>query len=426
MKNYASWILRFVRSRMRKQQFCICNNNKNKTFCGNIRRKFREQREWKRCCCFLVVLFLLVLVITVTCFVYLMVEYFTFVNTDDDGPGGYTKGNSIIKSIKPPSQSLFKKLHQQLLLLFNKISNSMFTSELQLQQKITFNRNRNVVSYSVFGKDALKKYTSNIISVAEETFTSSLYNTWHVRIYTDLNIPVFFVERVQAINPLVTFIDVSQLNISQIFKTVHRRLHGKSAGKDTYKKDPVYTDLRLINGMVWRFHAMADTTVDIMCSRDLDSPLYTREEAAVREFLVSPPQYLFHVMRDSRSHNSRVMGGMFCYRNARDRLLGQILFTAVVKNSARRGPFYGESPKGHDQYTLNKHVWPVLRHRAMVHDSYYCHWAPGGRAFPTRRNFSTEPFVGCASRPCDYVKDVEVFRCPVQCRPRLHKDWEYC
>ena len=155
---------------------------------------------------------------------------------------------------------------------------------------------------------------------------------------------MLFVKRVQAINPLDKFIDVSQLNINQIFMTVHRRLHGKSAGKDTYKKDPVYTDLRLINGMVWRFHAMADTTVDIMCSRDLDSPLYTREEAAVREFLVSPPKYLFHVMRDSPLHNSRDMGGMFCYRNAQDRLLGQILFTVVVKTRLVVVRFTGNRP----------------------------------------------------------------------------------
>ena len=384
-------------------------------FCSSsIRRKLRKKKISRRYC-FLAAMCLVL--VTAMCIMYLMV--YSFHGDNNDGSDTGKNFSSVI-----PSSSYWPK---KLLLMVKQFPISL-CSQLQQQMKFLNRRKQRqlkVISYSVFGKDALKKYTSNIVSVAEETFASSLYKTWHVRIYTDLDLPVVFVERVKAINPLVRFIGVSQLNISAIFKTVHTRLHGKSAGKDSQKEDAVYTDLRLINGMVWRFHAMADTTVDIMCSRDLDSPLYAREEAAVREFLTSP-RYLFLVMRDSPSHNSHVMGGMWCYKNVQDRLLGQILFTTVVRNSARRGPFYGEAPKGHDQYILNRHVWPVLEFRAMVHDSYYCHWSPGGRAFPTRRNFSTEPFVGCAARPCDYVKDVEVFRCPVRCRPRQHKDWEYC
>ena len=303
---------------------------------------------------------------------------------------------------------------------------SRYLSSKHQQQSIGNSKHQKVLSYSLFGRNALKIYKADIESVAKEAVTSSLYKAWNVRFYTDLQIPDAFVERIQSINPLVRFVDVSKLDTKEIFDEVSSsQFNGNSSSKDKNDEDRV--DLRQVNGMVWRFHPMADPAVDIACSRDLDSSLYKREEAAVREFLVAPPEYLFHVMRDYPLHFSRVMGGMWCFRNELGRLLGKLLFATIIRKSARRAPDKGrEAPKGHDQRILNDHVWPIVLHRAMVHDSYFCHWPPGGRPFPTRRNFTTEPFVGCPARPCDYVSDVKVFRCPLRCRPEQHKDWEYC
>merc|ERR1719431_1051297 len=58
---------------------------------------------------------------------------------------------------------------------------------------------------------------------------------------------------------------------------------------------PQYGDLSAVFGMVWRFLPMADPTVDIMISRDLDSRFSPREAAAVSDWLAS--DHPFHIMR---------------------------------------------------------------------------------------------------------------------------------
>lgn len=60
-------------------------------------------------------------------------------------------------------------------------------------------------------------------------------------------------------------------------------------------------------GTLWRFVAFADPLVDVALSRDLDSYLLPREEAAVREWLTS--SLAFHLMRDHPSHNGFILAG---------------------------------------------------------------------------------------------------------------------
>jgi len=252
-----------------------------------------------------------------------------------------------------------------------------------------------VLSYCVFGKKALKKYSNSIKAVLKQSAKSRLYRSWEVRIYTDIIFTVSFLTKMSKINDKVTFINVTKL---------------------TY-----YPRLQHINAMMWRFIPMADSKVDVVCFRDLDSDLYKREEAAVREFLQS--NNILHVMRDNKWHDSKIMGGLWCFRNIKNRELGKGLLKTILKNAQNRIPGKSEAQKGNDQNVLNEHVWPIVLHDAMVHDSFHCKWKPGGRPFPTRR-LPSEPFVGCASRPCEY--DFELLRCPVECRPNQHKDWEHC
>ena len=74
---------------------------------------------------------------------------------------------------------------------------------------------------------------------------------------------------------------------------------------------PVLGDLnsQFPNGMFWRFQPLADPTVEIFGSRDSDSFLSEREEAAVSAWLMSGEQ--FHVMRDGPFHNFRILGGLW-------------------------------------------------------------------------------------------------------------------
>ena len=61
--------------------------------------------------------------------------------------------------------------------------------------------------------------------------------------------------------------------------------------------------------MLWRFLPVLDPSVDLMVSRDLDSRLTTREQAAVQEWIDTG--LAFHVMRDNPEHGTEILGGMW-------------------------------------------------------------------------------------------------------------------
>ena len=68
-------------------------------------------------------------------------------------------------------------------------------------------------------------------------------------------------------------------------------------------------DLPSVFGMLWRFIPVLDPSVSVMVSRDLDSRLTSREQAAVEEWLESG--LAFHVMRDNPHHGTEILGGMW-------------------------------------------------------------------------------------------------------------------
>ena len=68
-------------------------------------------------------------------------------------------------------------------------------------------------------------------------------------------------------------------------------------------------DISSLFGMLWRFIPVLDPMVDLMVSRDLDSRLTAREQAAVEEWLTTG--LAFHVMRDNPQHGTEILGGMW-------------------------------------------------------------------------------------------------------------------
>ena len=58
-----------------------------------------------------------------------------------------------------------------------------------------------------------------------------------------------------------------------------------------------------------RYLPLLDPSVDLMVSRDLDSRLTTREQAAVQEWIDTG--LAFHVMRDNPFHGTEILGGMW-------------------------------------------------------------------------------------------------------------------
>ena len=81
--------------------------------------------------------------------------------------------------------------------------------------------------------------------------------------------------------------------------------------------------------------------------------------------------------------------------------------------------------QGLDQRVLTVVLWPeIVRHRDLIaHDSYLCFYYPMTRPFPTKRE-SPFDFVGS---PSLIDKGFRLqSHCPYFCRPREHRDWEWC
>ena len=191
-------------------------------------------------------------------------------------------------------------------------------------------------------------------------------------------------------------------------------------------------DLSSVFGMLWRFLPLVDPQVSVMVSRDLDSRLTAREQAAVEDWLETGLS--FHVMRDHISHSKEILAGMWGARldtgdrslmtEAMLQLIDQVRFArASVGNDFSYFQSKGKGwVKGMDQRQLESFLWPVVSKISCVHDSYLCqrYQSQNWRPFPTQRLEGAYNFVGAAG-PME-IKT----KCPEACRPEDHPDWTFC
>ena len=92
---------------------------------------------------------------------------------------------------------------------------------------------------------------------------------------------------------------------------------GESTNKEFINKLSDNNNVEIINmpemgdytGMCWRFLSASDPDVDITIIRDADSRLHSRELLLVDEWISS--NKLFHIIRDHKFHNAKIMGGMW-------------------------------------------------------------------------------------------------------------------
>ena len=251
-----------------------------------------------------------------------------------------------------------------------------------------------VLSYTLFGKNSWEKYGKNVRKIAEDPTKSSFYRHWTVRLYHDLY-PVELQNNLTKIYKNLEFCDVRNLLL------------------------PFSPNLNVsnINGMTWRFIPMADPTVFIMCSRDLDGKVYKREEDAVHYWMNT--RKTLHSMRDYPFHDIEILGGMWCYRTANSLTRATNNLELILKNAGRRSST-SEARKGNDQDMLQKYLWPVLKNDVIQHDSYLCRKYPGSIPYPSKRLANNE-VIG-TTREMGFIAPP----CPKECRPRDHQDWLYC
>ena len=78
--------------------------------------------------------------------------------------------------------------------------------------------------------------------------------------------------------------------------------------------------------------------------------------------------------------------------------------------------------KGPDQDVLKKYVWIWAKHSSVQHDSYLCKVFKGSRAYPTERKNEPNNYIAAVSIDNETLWK----KCPIQCRPRNHPEWEHC
>lgn len=134
------------------------------------------------------------------------------------------------------------------------------------------------------------------------------------------------------------------------------------------------------NRMFARFLINDLPNCDRYIIRDTDSRIGEREAAAVRAWVDSGKG--FHSIRDHPAHAREINGGLFGATR------GAIPSMKQLMDEFTPGESYGD-----DQTFLCRHVYPLVRHDWLQHDSVSRHLFPGSIPFPTKRNGSYR-FVG--------------------------------
>ena len=188
------------------------------------------------------------------------------------------------------------------------------------------------------------------------------------------------------------------------------------------ENNPRFGNVSHMFPMNWRFLTAVDPQVDIAFSRDLDSQFIHRELEAVRQFLNSTKD--FHFMRDHPHHKEDILGGMWGVKltpavrgKVNESFQKMLNSNMLYSNHNERGP---------DQDLLKEYIWPWAKDFAMIHDSYHCSKYNDTLPYPTQRKDGICNFVACIPELKSRITFVKGNKCPIECRPKNHKDWEYC
>ena len=140
---------------------------------------------------------------------------------------------------------------------------------------------------------------------------------------------------------------------------------GESTNKEFINKLSDNNNVEIINmpemgdytGMCWRFLSASDPDVDITIIRDADSRLHSRELLLVDEWISS--NKLFHIIRDHKFHNAKIMGGMWGSKKGLITNMGELLKNYNLGN-------YWQS----DQNFLRDIIYPKVKSVSLVHDYF--------------------------------------------------------
>jgi hypothetical protein len=111
--------------------------------------------------------------------------------------------------------------------------------------------------------------------------------------------------------------------------------------------------------MFYRFLPASFKSVDIMHSRDLDSPILERECEIIRIFEKSTKSVL--IARDHPSHFCRALGGMISFKGGAMNNMSDLVCANIQKYI---NGWYS------DQLFLQDFVYPKVRNNSLIYDSF--------------------------------------------------------
>ena len=194
-----------------------------------------------------------------------------------------------------------------------------------------------VIAYSLFGSEP--SFTNGAIENAK--LASKIYPGWAVRVYHDMTVPRYVLDKLR------------QENV-QLIELIYSPLEPK-------------TD--------WNLLVAFDPSIDRYIIRNIDSRLTWRERAAVDQWIESGKR--FHIMRDHPFHSNNIVPiGLW---GATHDAIPDIVTLIHTYDTNR--PNYGTL-----QQFLNKEIWKFAKVSVIQHDSFSCEKYPGSVPFPTQRN----------------------------------------
>ena len=121
-----------------------------------------------------------------------------------------------------------------------------------------------------------------------------------------------------------------------------------------------------------------------------------------------------------------LQGGMWGMYNKRNRSMANQIFQKIIDLQTSHYYNYHKNQHNQDKHFLEKFVYPLLRDNSIIQDSYTClvH-GDGSEPFPTQMKGSC--YVGHAAYISGNCESGSLSStCPVECRPKEHKDWIHC
>lgn len=212
-----------------------------------------------------------------------------------------------------------------------------------------------VISYCLWGNNP--KY--NIGAIKNAQLAREIYPDWQARFYCGYSVPKLTIDELLKIGKA----DICYQEIDSWGMPLKHALE-----LDTYIINaPFPGDWR---GMLWRFEAASDPSVNAMISRDCDSRLSLREKLAVDEWMSSDKKW--HIMRDHPWHCAPMLGGMWGVK-------GCSQMTNWIASWRQEDRYQT------DQDFLRDIVYPVASKDAMIH-AQFCAVEKDTIPFPSRRD----------------------------------------